>query len=150
MRSGRRPFRSTEAKQPWKPSRETTSLGRFWYMLGPKPPTKRSPGETDKNCFYCQPLAGGGLVVGYLSLNNGKIHLILKLLSITCCCHTLMRQSYGLWNISGNMKMMISYFQALAQRVQKKPCGEKDKHLQANLSAAADRDLALAQEDLHE
>lgn len=46
--------------------------------------------------------------------------------------------------------MMISYFQALAQRVQKKPCGEKAKHLQANLSPAADRDLTLAQEDLHE
>lgn len=72
MRSGRRPFRSTEAKQPWKPSRETTSFGRFWYMLGPKPPTNRSPGgRKDAHEFnYSSTVKlrlGVGFVVGYLT-----------------------------------------------------------------------------------
>lgn len=43
-RSGSRPLRSSEAKQPWKPSLEATSLGRLLYMPGPSPAMKRSPG----------------------------------------------------------------------------------------------------------
>lgn len=42
-RSGRRPLRSTDAKQPWKPSLEATSLGRFPYIPGPRPAINRSP-----------------------------------------------------------------------------------------------------------
>lgn len=45
MRSGRRPFRSTEARHPWKPSLEATSLGRLPYMPGPSPAMNRSPAE---------------------------------------------------------------------------------------------------------
>lgn len=43
IRSGSRPFRSTDARHPLKPSREATSLGRLLYMPGPKPAIKRSP-----------------------------------------------------------------------------------------------------------
>lgn len=43
IRSGSRPFRSTDARQPLKPSREATSLGRLLYMPGPRPAIKRSP-----------------------------------------------------------------------------------------------------------
>lgn len=71
MRSGKRPFRSTEAKQPWKPSRETTSFGRFWYMLGPKPPTKRSPGEAeDANELSCSFTVKLRLAVGFSWIFN--------------------------------------------------------------------------------
>lgn len=37
MRSGRRPFKSTDARQPWKPSREATSFGRLLYMPWARP-----------------------------------------------------------------------------------------------------------------
>lgn len=37
IRSGRRPFKSTEARQPWNPSREATSFGRLLYMPWAKP-----------------------------------------------------------------------------------------------------------------
>lgn len=43
MRSGRRPFRSTDARQPWKPSREATSFGRLLYMPWARPAMYRSP-----------------------------------------------------------------------------------------------------------
>lgn len=43
IKSGSRPLRSTEARQPWKPVRDATSLGRLLYMPGPSPATKRSP-----------------------------------------------------------------------------------------------------------
>lgn len=37
MRSGSRPFKSTDARQPWKPSREATSFGRLLYMPWARP-----------------------------------------------------------------------------------------------------------------
>lgn len=48
-RSGRRPFRSTVARQPWNPSREWTSLGRSRYISLEMPPMYRSPGKEQHN-----------------------------------------------------------------------------------------------------
>lgn len=48
-RSGRRPFRSTVARQPWNPSREWTSLGRSRYISLETPPMYRSPDEEQQS-----------------------------------------------------------------------------------------------------
>ncbi|TNN76206.1 hypothetical protein EYF80_013494 [Liparis tanakae] len=42
-RSGSLPFRSTDARQPWYPSRDAINRGRLPYMLFPTPPTLRAP-----------------------------------------------------------------------------------------------------------
>lgn len=44
-RSGNRPFKSKDARQPWKPSLECTSFGRSLYISLDTPPTNRSPRE---------------------------------------------------------------------------------------------------------
>ena len=48
-RSGSRPFRSTVARQPWKPSREWTSFGSSRYISLETPPMYRSPGDDQNN-----------------------------------------------------------------------------------------------------
>lgn len=43
MRSGRRPFKSTDARQPWNPSLDATSFGRLLYIPWASPAMYRSP-----------------------------------------------------------------------------------------------------------
>lgn len=43
MRSGSRPFKSTEARQPWKPSLAWTSFGKDLYVSLATPPMYKSP-----------------------------------------------------------------------------------------------------------
>lgn len=48
IRSGSLPFKSTEARQPWYPSRDAMSLGRLLYMFFVTPPIYSSPANIGK------------------------------------------------------------------------------------------------------
>lgn len=76
MRSGSRPLRSTEAKQPWKPSREATSLGRLLNMLLLKPPMYSSPARPKRGTLAALqpfwPFEGGEKGWGSPSFGHGR------------------------------------------------------------------------------